>query len=197
MREKTGARVIFPSSEDTDQETIVIIGKKESVDEAKKELESLIKNLVGFKIDLNSYFLKFRIHECKLDTQEILFWGHILLASWKFPFFFFHKGQCCGGWDACRSQAPQILCCSPWWGPETHWWWIWWGYRQLPSKWGQKWQGGHQGFQRLCGGGKEKDSGNRGGFGMYSKQTHVKDLCLIQNFIINDNKYYWKLTVPT
>lgn len=47
--------------------------KKESVDEAKKELESLIKNLVGIKIDLNSYFLKFRIHECKLDTQEILF----------------------------------------------------------------------------------------------------------------------------
>lgn len=45
VREKTGARVIFPSSEDTDQETIVIIGKKESVDEAKKELESLIKNL--------------------------------------------------------------------------------------------------------------------------------------------------------
>lgn len=91
MREKTGARVIFPSSEDTDQETIVIIGKKESVDEAKKELESLIKNLVGTKIDLNSYFLKSRIHECKLDTQEILFWGHILLASWKFPFFFFIK----------------------------------------------------------------------------------------------------------
>lgn len=52
MREKTGARVIFPSSEDTDQETIVIIGKKESVDEAKKELESLIKNLVGIKDDI-------------------------------------------------------------------------------------------------------------------------------------------------
>ncbi|XP_061189597.1 vigilin-like [Saccostrea echinata] len=45
VREKTGARVIFPSSDDPDQETITIIGKKESVEEAKKELESLIKNL--------------------------------------------------------------------------------------------------------------------------------------------------------
>lgn len=93
MREKTGARVIFPSSEDTDQETIVIIGKKESVDEAKKELESLIKNLVGIKIDLNSYFLKFRIHECKKD---------FVLRSYsacfmKISLIFFHKGQCCGG----------------------------------------------------------------------------------------------------
>ncbi|XP_060078333.1 vigilin-like [Ylistrum balloti] len=45
VREKTGARVIFPSSEDQDQELISIIGKKESVDMAKVELEGLIKNL--------------------------------------------------------------------------------------------------------------------------------------------------------
>lgn len=45
VREKTGARVIFPSEDDADQELITIIGKKESVEQAKVELESLIKNL--------------------------------------------------------------------------------------------------------------------------------------------------------
>lgn len=97
MREKTGARVIFPSSEDTDQETIVIIVKKESVDEAKKELESLIKNLVGIKIDLNSYFLKSRIHECKLDTQRDFVLRSYSACFMKISLIFFHKGQCCGG----------------------------------------------------------------------------------------------------
>lgn len=67
VREKIGVRVIFFFLEDIDQEIIVIIGKKESVDEVKKEFESFIKNLVGFKIDFNFYFLKFRIYECKLD----------------------------------------------------------------------------------------------------------------------------------
>ncbi len=46
IRESTGARVIFPSHDDADQETISIIGKKESVDKAKKELEELVLNLV-------------------------------------------------------------------------------------------------------------------------------------------------------
>ncbi|KAK3104810.1 hypothetical protein FSP39_010756 [Pinctada imbricata] len=45
VREKTGARVIFPGTEDSDQEVITIIGKQESVEQAKKELEVLIKNL--------------------------------------------------------------------------------------------------------------------------------------------------------
>lgn len=97
MREKTGARVIFPSSEDTDQETIVIIVKKESVDEAKKELESLIKNLVGFKIDLNSYFLKSRKHKCKLNTQRDFVLRSYSACFMKISLIFFHKGQCCGG----------------------------------------------------------------------------------------------------
>ena len=47
VREKTGARVIFPGTEDKDQEVITIIGKEESVEQAKKELEALIKNLVS------------------------------------------------------------------------------------------------------------------------------------------------------
>ncbi|CAC5382186.1 Vigilin [Mytilus coruscus] len=45
VRERTGARVIFPSQDDDNQELITIIGKKESVDQAKAELEERIKSL--------------------------------------------------------------------------------------------------------------------------------------------------------
>ncbi|KAM9031539.1 vigilin [Antechinus flavipes] len=45
VRDNTGARIIFPTSEDKDQELITIIGTEEAVREAQKELESLIKNL--------------------------------------------------------------------------------------------------------------------------------------------------------
>ena len=39
--------MVFPSSDDPDQHLITIIGKKESVDSAKAELENLIKDLVS------------------------------------------------------------------------------------------------------------------------------------------------------
>jgi len=45
VRDNTGARVIFPAPNDSDQELIVIIGKKESVEKAKEEIEGLVKNL--------------------------------------------------------------------------------------------------------------------------------------------------------
>ncbi|XP_013393954.1 vigilin [Lingula anatina] len=45
VRESTGARVIFPTSKDADQETISIIGTEESVSTAKTELEAMIKEL--------------------------------------------------------------------------------------------------------------------------------------------------------
>ncbi|KAK7477919.1 hypothetical protein BaRGS_00030828, partial [Batillaria attramentaria] len=45
VRESTGARIVFPVSGDADQELITIMGKEESVKEAKKELEALIKSL--------------------------------------------------------------------------------------------------------------------------------------------------------
>ncbi|CAN7986811.1 unnamed protein product [Ixodes pacificus] len=45
VREKTGARIIFPSDRDESQDTIVLMGKKESVLEAKKLLEEMIENL--------------------------------------------------------------------------------------------------------------------------------------------------------
>merc|ERR1712038_1274331 len=45
VRDKTGARIIFPSEKDNDREVITILGTKESVAAAKKELESRIKDL--------------------------------------------------------------------------------------------------------------------------------------------------------
>lgn len=46
VRDRTGARIIFPSPDDTEQELITIVGKEEAVRQAQKELESLVKNLV-------------------------------------------------------------------------------------------------------------------------------------------------------
>ncbi|XP_068599138.1 high density lipoprotein binding protein a isoform X1 [Brachionichthys hirsutus] len=45
VRDSTGARVIFPTAEDKDQELITVIGTEEAVREAQKELEELIKSL--------------------------------------------------------------------------------------------------------------------------------------------------------
>lgn len=43
IRDATGARIIFPSNEDTDKEVITIIGKEESVKKAREQLEAIIK----------------------------------------------------------------------------------------------------------------------------------------------------------
>ncbi|KAJ0055554.1 hypothetical protein NL108_005379, partial [Boleophthalmus pectinirostris] len=45
VRDKTGARIIFPSADDVEQELITIVGKEEAVRQAQKELECLLKNL--------------------------------------------------------------------------------------------------------------------------------------------------------
>ena len=45
VRDKTGARIIFPSEKDVDREDIPILGSKEAVEAAKKELESRIRDL--------------------------------------------------------------------------------------------------------------------------------------------------------
>lgn len=45
VRDSTGARIIFPTAEDKDQEQITVIGTEEAVAEAQKELEALIKSL--------------------------------------------------------------------------------------------------------------------------------------------------------
>uniref|UniRef100_A0A8C7ZDS2 Vigilin n=1 Tax=Oryzias sinensis TaxID=183150 RepID=A0A8C7ZDS2_9TELE len=45
VRDSTGARIIFPTPEDKDQELITVVGTEEAVREAQKELEELIKSL--------------------------------------------------------------------------------------------------------------------------------------------------------
>lgn len=45
IRDKTGARIIFPGEKDKDREVITILGTKEAVAQAKKELEERIKGL--------------------------------------------------------------------------------------------------------------------------------------------------------
>ncbi|KAG7514309.1 vigilin isoform X1 [Solea senegalensis] len=45
VRDSTGARIIFPTAEDKDQELITVVGTEEAVREAQKELEHLIKSL--------------------------------------------------------------------------------------------------------------------------------------------------------
>lgn len=46
VRDSTGARIIFPTAEDKDQELITVIGTEEAVRDAQKELEHLIQSLV-------------------------------------------------------------------------------------------------------------------------------------------------------
>lgn len=46
VRDKFGARVIFPAPNDDQPDVITIIGKQENVDAAKKDLEAQIKELV-------------------------------------------------------------------------------------------------------------------------------------------------------
>ncbi|XP_072349563.1 vigilin isoform X2 [Scyliorhinus torazame] len=45
VRDRTGARIIFPAADDRDQELITIVGKEEAIKQAHKELEILIQNL--------------------------------------------------------------------------------------------------------------------------------------------------------
>ncbi|XP_012774997.1 high density lipoprotein binding protein a [Maylandia zebra] len=45
VRDSTGARIIFPTPEDKDQELITVVGTEEAVRDAQKELEELIKSL--------------------------------------------------------------------------------------------------------------------------------------------------------
>uniref|UniRef100_A0A182XCS0 K Homology domain-containing protein n=1 Tax=Anopheles quadriannulatus TaxID=34691 RepID=A0A182XCS0_ANOQN len=62
IRDKTGARVIFPNVNDQDNEAITIIGKKEHVEEAKTELEAIIKNIDNIVEDEISVQPKFHKH---------------------------------------------------------------------------------------------------------------------------------------
>lgn len=50
VREKTGARIIFPTAKDENQEIITIIGKEKAVEAAKTELMDQIKDLVSLML---------------------------------------------------------------------------------------------------------------------------------------------------
>ena len=60
VRDSTGARIIFPTLEDKDQELITIVGTEEAARDAAKELEGLIKNLVTPLCSAKSYFSKLK-----------------------------------------------------------------------------------------------------------------------------------------
>ncbi|GAB0100838.1 vigilin [Sergentomyia squamirostris] len=45
IRDNTGARIVFPTSTDDDKEIITIIGRKDSVEAAKQQLELIIKDI--------------------------------------------------------------------------------------------------------------------------------------------------------
>lgn len=53
IRDKTGARIIFPGEKDKDREIITILGTKEAVAAAKQELELRIKGLVSRRLEDN------------------------------------------------------------------------------------------------------------------------------------------------
>lgn len=64
IRDSTGARIVFPSNTDEDREIITIIGKKESVEEAKAALQATIKDIVSIRgkkseENHNMFFLTF------------------------------------------------------------------------------------------------------------------------------------------
>uniref|UniRef100_UPI00398E5B1B vigilin-like isoform X1 n=1 Tax=Pristiophorus japonicus TaxID=55135 RepID=UPI00398E5B1B len=62
VRDRTGARIIFPAVDDRDQELITIVGKEDAIKQAHKELEILIKNLDNVVEDLMMVDPKYHRH---------------------------------------------------------------------------------------------------------------------------------------
>jgi len=53
LRLQTNTRIVFPGVNDADQQLIIIIGKKENVDSAMKELNARIDGLVSNLLVIN------------------------------------------------------------------------------------------------------------------------------------------------
>ncbi|KAG8181791.1 hypothetical protein JTE90_000083 [Oedothorax gibbosus] len=77
VRDKTNARIVFPNETDDDRDTITIIGRKEEVEAAKKELESIIDDLkntdettVEIEPKHHKYFVARRAEELKKISDE-------------------------------------------------------------------------------------------------------------------------------
>jgi len=52
LSERTGARVVFPSLSDQDNDCILLIGQQDAINKARAELEARIKDLVRIWLDL-------------------------------------------------------------------------------------------------------------------------------------------------
>lgn len=66
VRDRTGARIIFPSPDEPEQELITIVGREEAVRLAQRELEILVKNLV--RTDQSQAYLQVNSIKEKLDS---------------------------------------------------------------------------------------------------------------------------------
>jgi len=62
VRDNTGARIIFPGTNDEDKESITLVGTKEAVDAAKKDLEGRIKELDNIVEDIMTVDQKHHRH---------------------------------------------------------------------------------------------------------------------------------------
>lgn len=62
IRDTTGARVIFPNSNDEDKELITIIGKEEAVKEAKAQLEAIIKDIDNITEGMFFFFIYYSLN---------------------------------------------------------------------------------------------------------------------------------------
>uniref|UniRef100_A0A4W6D8D7 Vigilin n=1 Tax=Lates calcarifer TaxID=8187 RepID=A0A4W6D8D7_LATCA len=78
VRDSTGARIIFPTAEDKDQELITVVGTEEAVREAQKELEELIRSLVRVQMiyehtrtDLTEALVLLHITMYRLSSQSV------------------------------------------------------------------------------------------------------------------------------
>ncbi|XP_028393842.1 vigilin-like [Dendronephthya gigantea] len=84
VRDNTGARIIFPTKDDDDQELIHIIGKKEAVQAAKEELEKAIKQLDNIVEDEVNVDVKHHRHfvarQGKVLTEVIEDFGGVSIS---------------------------------------------------------------------------------------------------------------------
>ena len=76
IRDKTGARIIFPGEKDKDREVITIVGTKDSVAAAKVELENKIQGLV------RNIIYDFNLTSCSIDDIIIFEAFSGLYSSW-------------------------------------------------------------------------------------------------------------------
>lgn len=84
IRDKTGARIIFPNEKDTNKEAITIIGKKEAVEKAASELRSIIQELDKVVEDTmiidRKYHRHFVAKRCEVLKQVSEQFGNIAIS---------------------------------------------------------------------------------------------------------------------